>query len=70
MNFYFLVERYRIEVNSRIPPEVQDVSTEQPSVEIEISPPEVPPRPKDKKKTTPPVSFTFKIFYISIFHNL
>lgn len=34
----------------------QDVSTEQPSDEIGISPPEVPPRPRDKKKTTPPVS--------------
>ncbi|KAG8188057.1 hypothetical protein JTE90_009930 [Oedothorax gibbosus] len=49
------LERYRIEVNSRVVPEVQpDASPEQPSVEIEISPPEVPPRPRDKKKTTPP----------------
>ncbi|KAF8793969.1 Mitogen-activated protein kinase kinase kinase like protein [Argiope bruennichi] len=51
------LERYRIETENRSESVSQESTSEPPTLEIEISPPEVPPRPKDKKKTPPrPVS--------------
>ncbi|GIY17129.1 hypothetical protein CDAR_599801 [Caerostris darwini] len=48
------LERYRIETEVRTDASTQENSTSPTTLEIEISPPEVPPRPKDKKKNTPP----------------
>lgn len=57
--FYF-AERYRsaVAATTNNSTEVTENQTPSPSVEMEISPPEVPPRPKDKKRGTPPVSDT------------
>ncbi|GIX89633.1 hypothetical protein CEXT_420791 [Caerostris extrusa] len=44
------LERYRIETEVRTDASTQENSTSPTTLEIEISPPEVPPRPKDKKK--------------------
>ncbi|GFS71612.1 hypothetical protein NPIL_620412 [Nephila pilipes] len=48
------LERYRIDTGNRTDTITQDDSAVPPTLEIEITPPEVPPRPKEKKKTTPP----------------
>ncbi|CAL1274141.1 unnamed protein product [Larinioides sclopetarius] len=51
------LERYRIETENQSESVAQVSTSALPTLEIEISPPEVPPRPKDKKKTPPrPVS--------------
>ncbi|XP_054715434.1 mitogen-activated protein kinase kinase kinase kinase 5-like [Uloborus diversus] len=46
------IERYRIATAANVSDLPEEPST--PPVEMEMSPPEVPPRPRDKKRSTPP----------------
>ncbi|KFM76901.1 Mitogen-activated protein kinase kinase kinase kinase 2, partial [Stegodyphus mimosarum] len=48
------LERYRHSTTAATSSENEENVTAPPAVQIEIAPPEVPPRPKDKRRNTPP----------------